>query len=455
MSLEAAIDAADDVLVNHFFPAFGLEVARELRESGENALASDVTSAVLEKDFARAEAIVERLYAELLRSEGSWTSTAHRECYVLAQLRTCVERLRGRGNAEDGRAATRALDMCVILGAPADALRAFVNACELKLGIRAIRGAYERRVECGWTFPRESPEPPAMGERRWLERVDAKGLTAKEFRCEYFKVDRPVGLVGLGADWPAMRKWDDLRWWSAFHGHRSVPLELGAYDDEGNWRETVKTMHEFVMEDLQPSVSGRSNAVAYLAQHRLVDHLQSLSSDFTVPEFCAKSLERINVWMGTAGTVTPCHFDTYDNLLGQVRSSTRLTFCIIRELIVKPAHERRRGVGDTTSQQQNRATIEPTILSHDRRPTHRSTYTRMYSHRHSPRTLFLIAGGRVQTRPTVSRVGHSVHVPLLIRAGIGTSRPRELQRCRCGATRSRSLPRICQRHPVRRPPRSR
>ncbi|CEF98637.1 JmjC domain [Ostreococcus tauri] len=318
MSLDAAIDAADDVLVNHFFPAFGLEVARELRESGENALASDVTSAVLEKDFARAEAIVERLYAELLRSEGSWTSTAHRECYVLAQLRTCVERLRGRGNAEDGRAATRALDMCVILGAPADALSAFVNACELKLGISAIRGAYERRVECGWTFPRESPEPPAMGERRWLERVDAKGLTAKEFRREYFKVDRPVGLVGLGADWPAMRKWDDLRWWSAFHGHRSVPLELGAYDDEGNWRETVKTMHEFVMEDLQPSVSGRSNAVAYLAQHRLVDHLQSLSSDFTVPEFCAKSLERINVWMGTAGTVTPCHFDTYDNLLGQV-----------------------------------------------------------------------------------------------------------------------------------------
>lgn len=424
MSLDAAIDAADDVLVNHFFPAFGLEVARELRESGENALASDVTSAVLEKDFARAEAIVERLYAELLRSEGSWTSTAHRECYVLAQLRTCVERLRGRGNAEDGRAATRALDMCVILGAPADALSAFVNACELKLGISAIRGAYERRVECGWTFPRESPEPPAMGERRWLERVDAKGLTAKEFRREYFKVDRPVGLVGLGADWPAMRKWDDLRWWSAFHGHRSVPLELGAYDDEGNWRETVKTMHEFVMEDLQPSVSGRSNAVAYLAQHRLVDHLQSLSSDFTVPEFCAKSLERINVWMGTAGTVTPCHFDTYDNLLGQVRSSTRLTFCITRELIVKPARERCRGVGDTTSQQQNRATIEPTILSHDRRSTHRSTYTRMYSHRHSPRTLFLIAGGRVQTRPTVSRVGHSVHVPLLIRVGIGTSRPR-------------------------------
>ena len=26
----------------------------------------------------------------------------------------------------------------------------------------------------------------------------------------------------------------------------------------------------------------------------------------------------MNAWVGTAGTVTPCHFDSYDNLLGQV-----------------------------------------------------------------------------------------------------------------------------------------
>ena len=32
----------------------------------------------------------------------------------------------------------------------------------------------------------------------------------------------------------------------------------------------------------------------------------------------AGQLERVNAWIGTAGTVTPCHFDSYDNLLGQV-----------------------------------------------------------------------------------------------------------------------------------------
>ena len=83
----------------------------------------------------------------------------------------------------------------------------------------------------------------------------------------------------------------------------------------------MKTLAEFIDEHMVPSISGRApgDDVAYLAQHQLVDQLSDLSSDFVPPEYCQKSLERINVWMGTAGTITPCHFDTYDNLLGQAR----------------------------------------------------------------------------------------------------------------------------------------
>ncbi|KAK3256354.1 hypothetical protein CYMTET_34506, partial [Cymbomonas tetramitiformis] len=32
----------------------------------------------------------------------------------------------------------------------------------------------------------------------------------------------------------------------------------------------------------------------------------------------AGELSKINAWIGTAGTVTPCHYDSYDNLLTQV-----------------------------------------------------------------------------------------------------------------------------------------
>ena len=92
-------------------------------------------------------------------------------------------------------------------------------------------------------------------------------------------------------------------------------MELGKYHDN-TWRgcENSRRVHRRAH---GPPISGRapSDDVAYLAQHQLADQLPDLSSDFAA-QYCQKSLERINVWMGT-GTITPCHFDTYDNLLGQ------------------------------------------------------------------------------------------------------------------------------------------
>ena len=60
--------------------------------------------------------------------------------------------------------------------------------------------------------------------------------------------------------------------------------------------------------------------VAYLAQHQLFEQLPSLLSDLDPPDVCCTTggVQRVNAWVGTAGTVTPCHFDSYDNLLGQV-----------------------------------------------------------------------------------------------------------------------------------------
>ena len=65
---------------------------------------------------------------------------------------------------------------------------------------------------------------------------------------------------------------------------------------------------------------GRSRRIAYLAQHQLFEQLPGLLGDFDPPPVCdvAGGVQRVNAWIGTAGTVTPCHFDSYDNLLGQV-----------------------------------------------------------------------------------------------------------------------------------------
>ena len=59
--------------------------------------------------------------------------------------------------------------------------------------------------------------------------------------------------------------------------------------------------------------------VAYLAQHGLFDQIPSLASDFSVPAVLhAAAVGSTNAWIGTAGTVTRAHFDSYDNLLCQV-----------------------------------------------------------------------------------------------------------------------------------------
>ena len=325
MSLAALARECDDKLTHEFARAFGDDVARELEENGDDELASDLRRILHEDDALAAKRVAESAYGALARTK-SWPKPSWRECYVLAQLRACVASLReasegsGEGRRAAARDAARALDMTLIVGAPADALRPFIAAVEVALDVEAVRGSYARSDrESGWLFPNSAPT--VDGERRWLDRVDGRALDSKTFKREYYSAERPVVLTGLGVAWPAMSKWDDLRWWRDFHGHRSVPLEIGKYDDIANWREAVKTMTDFVDEDMLPSVSGRGGGqIAYLAQHQLVEQLSDLAKDFTPPEFCSKSLERINVWMGTAGTVTPCHFDTYDNLLGQVRA---------------------------------------------------------------------------------------------------------------------------------------
>jgi hypothetical protein len=52
------------------------------------------------------------------------------------------------------------------------------------------------------------------------------------------------------------------------------------------------------------------------------NHVPGLQADFSVPLYTkvggGKGLDNVNAWLGTAGTVTAVHFDTYENLFAQV-----------------------------------------------------------------------------------------------------------------------------------------
>lgn len=159
----------------------------------------------------------------------------------------------------------------------------------------------------------------------------------------------------------------------AEHGARLVPCELGS-EAAGTWREATMSLRQFMETQMAPSLqaclqqqgsresstrtsqqavlgtgsergpvadgsdaaqerqaaqgsrqqqgaTGSSVAAqpdtGYIAQHPLFNQLPSLLEDFAPPAFSPQP-ELMNAWIGTADTITPLHFDSYDNLLCQI-----------------------------------------------------------------------------------------------------------------------------------------
>ena len=115
-----------------------------------------------------------------------------------------------------------------------------------------------------------------------------------------------------------MQHWPSLDWWTHRHGYRTVPVELGT-DSTDKWKETTMLIHTFMSDFMHPSVCQEPEAeVAYIAQHPLFDQLPSLTGDFEQPALMGGEAVQMNAWIGTQGTVTPLHYDSYDNFLAQV-----------------------------------------------------------------------------------------------------------------------------------------
>ncbi|DBA90193.1 TPA: Lysine-specific demethylase 8, variant 3 [Trebouxia sp. C0004] len=159
---------------------------------------------------------------------------------------------------------------------------------------------------------------PQLDPDRAIARRSAAELTAADFKKQYWKTDTPVIITGAMDSWKAMREWPSLKWWNHNHGHRTIPVELGT-DSTNSWRETTMLLQTFMTDFMQPSVSQQPDAeVAYIAQHPLFDQLPSLMSGVEQPELMGGEAMQMNAWIGTQGTVTPLHFDSYDNFLAQV-----------------------------------------------------------------------------------------------------------------------------------------
>jgi hypothetical protein len=189
-----------------------------------------------------------------------------------------------------------------------------------------------------------------------IAELDVKDCNREQFN-HYFSRSEPVVLRRYAASWPAIQNWRyviesirfmthivlisysystllhrQLNFFANKHGNRLIPVEKGVMSEEGGLKEQLMTIKEFASRFLTPSTKqlvwplelsshkSAQDSIAYLAQHPLFEQIPELLNDIeAAPSLCGeKGPSNLNAWIGTGGTRTPCHFDTYDNLLAQV-----------------------------------------------------------------------------------------------------------------------------------------
>ncbi|KAJ1889322.1 Succinyl-CoA:3-ketoacid coenzyme A transferase 1, mitochondrial [Kickxella alabastrina] len=144
--------------------------------------------------------------------------------------------------------------------------------------------------------------------------------------------NRPFIIEGAVDYWPAIsnRPWNNLEYLRMAVGHhRLVPVEVGAKYTDNEWTQELIPFGHFLDNTLYPSASGTSK-LEYLAQHDLFAQAFRLKRDFSLPDYTQVETGRrsnlgmsdggveTNVWIGPCGTVSPLHYDQFDNLFAQV-----------------------------------------------------------------------------------------------------------------------------------------
>merc|ERR1712054_597047 len=86
--------------------------------------------------------------------------------------------------------------------------------------------------------------------------------------------------------------------------------------------EVLMLLKDFIeMKLLAPEavMLAENGITSYLAQHDLFAQIPALHAFIKTPLQCqAGSLSNVSAWLGTGGTVTRAHFDSYDNLFVQL-----------------------------------------------------------------------------------------------------------------------------------------
>ncbi|EPZ35584.1 Cupin-like domain-containing protein [Rozella allomycis CSF55] len=143
-------------------------------------------------------------------------------------------------------------------------------------------------------------------------------MSIKKFE-ELAALGKPFVIRNLASDWPCVKKWRCISFWQRYN-NRIVPVEKGSDYTDPSWSMSLTKIETF-LEDIQTTNN-------YIAQHNLLKQIPELAKDLEQLEFCFASVPNspegshleepmMNVWFGGSNTISPLHYDNYNNILVQ------------------------------------------------------------------------------------------------------------------------------------------
>ncbi|CAB9517987.1 specific demethylase 8 [Seminavis robusta] len=318
--------------------AFVIQTAKAAQKEGTDetvfGLLQLCVGALRERDFVLAETVgadLERVLFSMLKKESKWPSMTYREAFWCAAITAAV------GFSHKGLflPAIGYLDKATILGLDRSSIDEFFSYVEYHAS-HVAQGPCLPTLLVEWIPDYGTSDLRGLLHDQGLSQPigfpipECSDAADDNIQSLYIAKAKPVLVRQYAIAWPAIQKWRSLTFFARYFGHRLVPIELGSMKSESGMKEKLMTLREFVSSylskssalqcwTLQDSIS-RHNQIAYLAQHPVIKQLPVLGDDIDLkPSLCGSlGPTHVYLWVGTGGTRTPLHFDSYSNIFVQV-----------------------------------------------------------------------------------------------------------------------------------------